>query len=177
MNYHIYKKQTYYLRVNSLKRKPKYVNDSLIFQYNEIIDTSNEIIENLTLLKEDLLNINISIKEWERVDYINFIWDISKIIKIFYSINKTIISNDIYMLSQLVNDCLKIMTVDEDLWMKYPLMKFLSLYVIILFDNGDELVLENIEMITKLLNKWNQIQKRNNSNEEIDLSLLDLSEP
>ncbi|BFU19465.1 hypothetical protein KM1_332220 [Entamoeba histolytica HM-3:IMSS] len=182
MNHYIYKKQVYNLRVNPAKRTPKFIQESFNSQYKELLNTSNEIIQILTLLKDNLCSIYSLINDYDRSEYINVISDISEIIKIFLNINKTIISNDSYMLSKFVNDCLKIITVDKDLWMKYPLMKFLALYVINISEVNDDLIIENMEMVTKLLNKWNEIQKRNNellnqdsSTEEIDLSLLDLS--
>ncbi|EDR26721.1 hypothetical protein EDI_224020 [Entamoeba dispar SAW760] len=43
------------------------------------------------------------------------------------------------------------------MWMKYPLMEFLSTYVIIMIDESNDIVLENMRIISKLLNKWNKM--------------------
>ncbi|BFU18097.1 hypothetical protein EHI2019_000009800 [Entamoeba histolytica] len=185
MNYYIYKKHPYYLRVNPTKRNPKFIQEPFSSQYKELLNTTKEIIQILTFLKDDLIEFNVLIKEYEKCEYVNFLNDISNVVKLFYNINNYITRNNDFMTSKVLNECLKILIIDEDIWMKYPLMEFLSIYVITMIDiinDDDKLVLENMEMITKLLNKWNKIQKRNSellnhcsSNEEIDLSLLDLS--
>ncbi|GAB1221239.1 hypothetical protein ENUP19_0072G0011 [Entamoeba nuttalli] len=176
----IQKRHTYCLRCNPLKRNPKPVQGSLKSHASKLLKISINIIKIFNELKTDLIQLNSSIKSYDRCEYVNFLNDISKLIKLFYNINNYITRNNDFMTSKVLNECLKILIIDEDIWMKYPLMEFLSIYVIIMIDiinDDDKLLLENMQMITKLLNKWNQIQKRNNSNEEIDLSLLDLSEP
>ncbi|EDR21773.1 hypothetical protein EDI_048370 [Entamoeba dispar SAW760] len=57
--------------------------------------------------------------------------------------------------------------------MRYSLMEFLAYYVIILFDENCDIHFENLRIITKLLNKWNVLNKENIHQNPEETTFLD----
>ncbi|GAB1226442.1 hypothetical protein ENUP19_0293G0002 [Entamoeba nuttalli] len=90
--------------------------------------------------------------------------NICDVLDVLCDLRKCIISKNDYKVIKTMNKCLKLISISDDFWMRYKLMELLSWYVIIFFDNESSLNIDNMQLISHIMEKWNFIINENIKN-------------